>query len=284
MSDISSWRFRGGGIWIRCIWFWSFGYDAELEELRFLPDLLKGSKLIPPLSQTTLLGIRLANSFSCLIEFMSNCQDDITALDVELSSTLQGRVGGSAETTNLFNVIDRENVFGVNLTQLEDAKEMIKPWESRESMVRWGESSEDDEMIVHVPFTQNIRIRSVMVKLGRGELCPRRLRLYANSPNGISFSDDIEPTQDIALLEGAEGVTEYPVRISAFASVMSVTLFFSDSPMSERSRVYYIGFKGDSKKLAKEPGGKLDIPAANAADAPVDQLAERAAGAQSTAR
>ncbi|KAG8990918.1 hypothetical protein FRB93_002990 [Tulasnella sp. JGI-2019a] len=215
---------------------------------------------------------------------MASCQDDVTAVDVEISGALQGRLGGSAETTNLFNVIDRDNVFGLNLTQLEDAREMIKPWESRESMARWGESSEDDEMIIHIPFTNNVRVRSVMVKLGRGELCPRRLRLYANAPNGISFSDDIKPTQDIALLEGAEGVTEYPVRVSAFASVTSVTLFFSDSPLSERSRVYYIGFKGDSKRLVKEPGDKLDIRAANAADAPVDTLAERAAGAQSTAR
>ncbi|KAG9020389.1 hypothetical protein FRB95_004299 [Tulasnella sp. JGI-2019a] len=79
---------------------------------------------------------------------MASCQDDVTAVDVEISGALQGRLGGSAETTNLFNVIDRDNVFGLNLTQFEDAREMIKPWESRESMARWGESSEDDEVCV----------------------------------------------------------------------------------------------------------------------------------------
>lgn len=132
------------------------------------------------------------------------------------------------------------------------------------------------------------------------------MRLYVNSPNGISFTDDIRPTQDISLLEGADRATEYPVRVLAFTSVTSVTIFFvsnidhyrsewrlklhaalgnkSDSPLGDRSRVYYVGFKGESTKAIKEPGGKLDIPAANAADAPVHGLAERAAGSQTTAR
>ncbi|KAG8917322.1 hypothetical protein FRC02_003176 [Tulasnella sp. 418] len=50
----------------------------------------------------------------------------------------------------------------------------------------------------------------------------------------------------------------------------------------DSSRIYFIGFKGETKRPLKEPGGKLEIPAANAADAPVDRLAERAAGRQNT--
>lgn len=51
------------------------------------------------------------------------------------------------------------------------------------------------------------------------------------------------------------------------------------------SRVYYVGFKGDSKTNRKEGRNKLEIPAANAADAPlVDRLKEGAAGQQTTAR
>jgi hypothetical protein len=76
---------------------------------------------------------------------MTNCQNDMTALDVELSSP-QGSIGGSTQTTNLFTVIDRDNVFGLNLTRPEDAREMIKPWNERNSTVRWGDSGEDDEV------------------------------------------------------------------------------------------------------------------------------------------
>ncbi|KAG8892486.1 hypothetical protein FRB99_002690 [Tulasnella sp. 403] len=218
---------------------------------------------------------------------MTNCQDDLTAVDVEMTPSLLGRVGGSAEVSNLFNSIDRDNVFGLNLTVPEDAREIVKPWESRESLEKWADSGEDDEASRPTPrsgMSNNVRIRSVILKLGRGETCPRRVRIYANAPHGIGFSDDTKPTQDLSLPENAETATEYPVRVSAFASVNSITLFFSNSPSSELSRVYYIGFKGEAKKALKEPGTKLELPAANAADAPVDRLAERAPGNQSTIR
>lgn len=78
---------------------------------------------------------------------MSNCQDDLTAVDVELTPTLLGRVSaGSSEVTNLFSVIDRDNIHGLNLTVPEDAKEVIKPWDTRESLEKWIESGEDDEV------------------------------------------------------------------------------------------------------------------------------------------
>jgi hypothetical protein len=51
------------------------------------------------------------------------------------------------------------------------------------------------------------------------------------------------------------------------------------------SRAYLVGFKGDARNLAKEASDKLDIPAANAADAPIiDRLAERSGASQTTAR
>jgi hypothetical protein len=50
------------------------------------------------------------------------------------------------------------------------------------------------------------------------------------------------------------------------------------------SRVYFIGFKGDARTPPKEATDKLDVRAENAADAPIDRVAERSAGAQTTAR
>lgn len=51
------------------------------------------------------------------------------------------------------------------------------------------------------------------------------------------------------------------------------------------SRIYYIGFKGDTKEQRSAAESKLDIRAANAADAPlVDRVTEKTAGQQTTAR
>lgn len=58
-----------------------------------------------------------------------------------------------------------------------------------------------------------------------------------------------------------------------------------DSIGGDQSRVYFIGFKGDAKRGRKEATNKLEIPAANAADAPlVDRLKENAGARQTTAR
>ena len=51
------------------------------------------------------------------------------------------------------------------------------------------------------------------------------------------------------------------------------------------SRIYYVGFKGDTRSPRKEGGSKLEVPAANAADAPlVDRVSEKNKSRQSTAR
>ena len=63
---------------------------------------------------------------------------------------------------------------------------------------------------------------------GRGELTPRRMRIYANHSNIVDFSEaeDVTPQLNINLLEGETGVTEYPLRTASFANVHSLSLFF----------------------------------------------------------
>lgn len=143
---------------------------------------------------------------------------------------------------------------------------------------------------------------------GRGEVAPVHLRIYANHPNIVDFSE-AETTKaqlDITLLQGEPGVVEYPLRVAAFTSINSVSLFFvrlpplstftlvrtiltlhcqSESVGGDVSRIYYIGFKGDIRELKKDKDPQMDIPAANAADAPLfDRLQDKATGQQTTAR
>lgn len=54
--------------------------------------------------------------------------------------------GDTAETSTLFAVIDRDKVFGLNLTVPEDAREVIKPWNERESVEKWIDSGVDDQV------------------------------------------------------------------------------------------------------------------------------------------
>jgi hypothetical protein len=59
----------------------------------------------------------------------------------------------------------------------------------------------------------------------------------------------------------------------------------SDSVGEESTRIYYIGFKGETRITRKEGSSKLEIPAANAADSSLtDTLREKGAVQQPTAK
>ncbi|KAF8137363.1 galactose-binding domain-like protein [Boletus edulis] len=192
-----------------------------------------------------------------------------------------------ANHSNLFGYIDRDNVHGLNLAVPEQAKQLIKPWSDREDTSQFADSGVDDQMIIHVPFSQNVRIKSVILKIGRGESTPRHLKIFANYSNIVDFADmeNTKPHLDISLLEGDTGAVEYPLRIAAFTSVHALSLYFGQSVGGDLSRVYFVGFKGDSRTGRKEGTNKLEIPAANAPDAPlVDRLKQNAGGQQTTAR
>ncbi|KAF8903369.1 galactose-binding domain-like protein [Gymnopilus junonius] len=194
---------------------------------------------------------------------------------------------GGTDASNLFRVIDRDNVYGLNLTVPEDAKEIIKPWDEREDNTKYLDSNVDDQLIIHIPFVENVRIKSVLVKLGRGEVAPRHLRIYANHSTIVDFSEaeSVKPQLNISLLEGETGVVEYPVRVASFVSVHSLSLFFNDSLGGELSRLYYIGFKGDMRSTKREVNSKLEVPAPHAADAPIsDKASHKVTGHQTTAR
>ncbi|KAH9899225.1 DUF1000-domain-containing protein [Cubamyces lactineus] len=205
-------------------------------------------------------------------------RDDANSVSEELAGL---------DLTNLYGSIDKYNVHGLNLAVPEDAQNIIKPWNEREDTSKFAESGVDDQVIIHIPFNQNVRLRSILLKLGRGEMTPRRLRIYANRTNIVDFSEaeEITPQLNISLLEGETAVHEYQLRAASFANVHSVSLFFSDSVGGDALRLYYIGFRGDSRSQRKEGTEKLEIPAANAADARlIDRLQEKSGGQQTTAR
>jgi hypothetical protein len=52
----------------------------------------------------------------------------------------------------------------------------------------------------------------------------------------------------------------------------------------ENTRIYYIGFKGETRTVRKEGSSKLDIPAATGVDAVLDRLREKGAAQQPTAK
>jgi hypothetical protein len=220
------------------------------------------------------------------------CNDEVTVLERQLPSGIDASsTAMRGDESNLYAQIDRDKVYGLNLSDPSAAAVCIKPWDRRSDMATWTESGVDDQFIVNVLFISPVRLKSILVNVGRGDFAPQRLRAFVNRPDGVDFADldraegpsrastgpanSGKPQADVALQEGATGVVEYPVSISRFQNTTNVSLVFSDAPSQSLSRVYYLGFRGTALQLAKEAGEHFDVPAANAAEKPIDGVREK---------
>jgi hypothetical protein len=122
------------------------------------------------------------------------------------------------------------SIHGLNLSVPETARDVIKPWDSRDATDTYAESNVDDQLIIHIPFIESVRIKSILIKTGRGELAPQNLNVYVNAPTIIDFSDaesgNVKAQLEVALKTDESGVVEYPVRAAVLGNVTALSLFF----------------------------------------------------------
>lgn len=167
---------------------------------------------------------------------------------------------------NLYIYIDRSNVVALNTVQ--EGSTAIKPWHERLDETKSLESDADDQIIIRVPFTGSVRLRSLLLKTGPGDQTPSKVVLYANEPS-LDFEDvaDKDPTQEFDVAQGRE-VGEYAVKTNKFSNVSSITLFFPASQGAEATQIYYVGFLGHWTKRKKHPIITVYEAQANIADHP----------------
>lgn len=169
-------------------------------------------------------------------------------------STAQDRQpdgAGASDGINLFAYIDRDRVWGLNVEPPEAAKDAIKPWDQRHSLDTYTESSVDDQLIITIPFICPVRVQSILLHVGRGDLAPtvrslcmltQRCVAYVNLPDGLDFEHAAmadgrvgppasgRPQADFALLPGATDVTTYPVSVLRFSHTTSMSLLLVCPP------------------------------------------------------
>ncbi|KAH7106264.1 DUF1000-domain-containing protein [Auriculariales sp. MPI-PUGE-AT-0066] len=142
-----------------------------------------------------------------------------------------------APADNLFLRIAHSNIVALNSTCGQPAKVGSDETISIES-------DADDQMILRVPFTGIVKLKSVLIKAGPGDQTPTRVALYANE-EGIDFDDVAtkQPTQEFELVQNRD-VGEYHVKATKFSNVSEISLFFPASQGAETIQLYYIGFMG----------------------------------------
>lgn len=78
-----------------------------------------------------------------------NCNDETTVAEQVLANGIDGNATSSrTDETNLYTIIDKEKVFGLNLSSPGDGSKCIKPWDKRDEMGIWTESGVDDQVSI----------------------------------------------------------------------------------------------------------------------------------------
>jgi len=165
---------------------------------------------------------------------------------------------------NLFISIDRSNVVALN--SQDTASDIVKPWHERLDETTYLESDADDQIIIRVPFTGSVRLKSLLLKSGPGDKTPSKIALFANSLT-LDFDDvnNETPTQELDVPQSRE-VGEYSLKTAKFSNVSSLTLFVPSSQGADTTRLYYLGFLGSWTATKQQPIITVYEAQANPAD------------------
>lgn len=133
----------------------------------------------------------------------------------------------------------------VDATSSSNSSSVIKPWHERQDLTNYVESDPDDEqLLLRVPFTANVKLRSISILGEGGDQAPKQLKVYINRPE-LDFSDVLddatEPVQTLDLVQSRE-VVDYSVRPAKFSNIQHLTLFFSQNfadDSESQTRIYY---------------------------------------------
>lgn len=93
----------------------------------------------------------------------------------------------------------------------------------------------------------------------------------------FSSATDVAAIQTLTLSQAGD-VQDVPVKRNLFGNVYSLTLFVMDNYGAGATNIFYLGFKGEFTKLAREPVEVLYEKAANPKDhAPIVGINDMAA-------
>ncbi|KAI3917589.1 hypothetical protein MKW98_021351 [Papaver atlanticum] len=156
---------------------------------------------------------------------------------------------------SLYKHIDLSKVSALNEAVQGSAKSVFKAWEQRlDISTGLLESNDGDpELIVFIPFTSDVKIKSISIIGGADGTSPSKMRAFINR-EGIDFSDaqGMQPVQEWDLAENLQGILEYQTRYSRFQSVGSLTLHFPENFDADTTQIHYIGLKGEATQLKRD--------------------------------
>jgi hypothetical protein len=170
----------------------------------------------------------------------------------------------------LYEQIDFSKLVTLNEDESNSGRAICqKTWAQRLDPEPELKSSADEQLLMIVPFTGQVRLHSILIRTSPSPSCPKTLKVFLNA-DAMDFdtASDATPTQELSISQTSE-VQEIPVKRAHFNTTHSLALFFEDNWSAgeeEETRISYLAFKGDFMKLNKEPVSVMYEAAANPSD------------------
>lgn len=170
----------------------------------------------------------------------------------------------------LYEQIDFSKLVTLNEDESNSGRAICqKTWAQRLDPTPELKSSADEQLLIIVPFTGQVRLHSILLRTSPSPSCPKTLKVFLNA-DAMDFdtASDSTPTQELSISQTSE-VQEIPVKRAHFNTTRSLALFFEDNwsgGEEEETRISYLAFKGDFMRLNKEPVSVMYEAAANPSD------------------
>lgn len=170
----------------------------------------------------------------------------------------------------IYSQIDFDHITTLNeSTPNSGAAILKKSWTDRLSLNPELISDADEQLLLHIPFTAQIKLHSILIRTSTSASAPMNLKVFINR-EGLDFStaSDLPGTQTLELAQSNE-IQEIPVKRALFNSVRSLGLFVVDNWSGgdeESTRISYLGFRGEWLKSGGAPTNLVYESAANPSD------------------
>ncbi|KAI9794824.1 MAG: hypothetical protein M1816_002952 [Peltula sp. TS41687] len=188
---------------------------------------------------------------------------------------------------HIYQQIEFDSIMTLNETVPNSGALIVKkPWSDRLNPDPELVSDTDAELLMYIPFTGQIKLHSLLLRSSDHPSAPSTVHLFLNRDD-LDFNAvrDVAPTQTLQLSRTNE-TQDVPLKRALWNTTRSLTLFFEGNFAAsqqdqdgdgdgdgeegeddgEKTRLSYLGFKGEFMPLNREPVNVLYEAAPNPAD------------------
>ncbi|CAK7202906.1 hypothetical protein SEUCBS139899_005633 [Sporothrix eucalyptigena] len=173
---------------------------------------------------------------------------------------------------SLYQHVDFEKIVTLNEEQSGSGRAIVKKtWDQRLSAEPELSSDVDEQLLMNVPFTGQVKLHAILLRTSASLSAPRTLHVFQNRDDidfGSAEEEAEHATQTFELAQTSD-IQEFAVKRAIFGQVRRLTLFFPDNfgdGDEDVTRLSYLGFRGEWMQLGRAPVNILYEAAANPAD------------------